>query len=56
MKHISIMLDKETIAQIDELAKRWGLPPIRHNTDVIRRCVERVWKNELSKENKEQVF
>lgn len=52
MKHISIMLDDETVAQIRDLAEQWGLPAIRHNTDVVRRCVERVWREKVSDERK----
>lgn len=44
MKQIGINLDDETIKQMQELAERWGLPDVRHNTAVISRCVERVWQ------------
>lgn len=50
MKQIGINLDDETIRQIRELALLWGLPDIRHNTDVVRRCVERVWMAEIGSE------
>lgn len=47
MKKISIHLDDETVEQMQQLAHRWGLPDVRHNTAVIQRCVERVWMLEM---------
>jgi hypothetical protein len=44
MKQISIQITDETARQIAELASRWGLPPERHNTPVVERCVERVYQ------------
>lgn len=43
MKQISIQIDNKTAEQIMKLAVIWGLPPVRHNTPVISRCIERVW-------------
>lgn len=47
MKQIGINLDDETIKQMQELAEKWGLPDVRHNTAVISRCVERIWFQEI---------
>jgi len=47
MKAISIQLDEATVDQIRELAQKWKLSDVRHNTSVISRCVERVWMLEI---------
>lgn len=47
MKHITTSLDDETVRQMRELAELWGLPEIRHNMQVIARCVERVYQQEF---------
>ena len=46
MKAISIQLADETERQLRELAALWGLPPVRHNTAVIERAIERVYQAE----------
>lgn len=43
MKNISIKLSEETRRQIAQLAAWWGESPVRHNTPVISRCVDRVF-------------
>lgn len=43
MKQISMQIDDETQKQIKELALLWGLPDQKYNTQVVLRCVERVW-------------
>ena len=49
MKQISIQLDAETIRQIADLARWWGLPPVKHNTPVISRAVERAHRDEFAR-------
>jgi hypothetical protein len=39
MKQISIQITDETARQMEKLARRWGLPPERHNTPVIERAI-----------------
>lgn len=50
MKHLSTRIDDETERQIRELAELWGLPEVRHNSQVIARCIERVWMVEFGHE------
>lgn len=47
MRHLTTSIDDETDRQIKELADLWGLPDIRHASQVISRCVERVWMLEI---------
>lgn len=47
MKQISIQITDETARQMTQLAKRWGLPPERHNTPVIERAVATVFLLEI---------
>lgn len=49
MNQFSYQADDETLRMIAKLAEWWGLPAARHNTPVIARCVERVYKNEWAK-------
>src|SRR5690554_5534436 len=39
----------KTIEQMRDLADHWGLPLERHNTDVIERCVDQVWTEEIKR-------
>ena len=48
MKAISMQIDDETARQITALAERWGLPPVRNNTAVVSRCIERVFLQEFA--------
>lgn len=50
MKHLTTHIDDETVRQMKELAELWGLPEVRHNSQVIARCVERVWMVEFGHE------
>jgi hypothetical protein len=50
MKHLTVDIDKETARQIARLAQIWGLPKTRHNSPVISRCVERIYKTEVAKQ------
>ena len=50
MKQISIQITDETARQMSALAKRWGLPPARHNTPVLERCVATVFMFEIGTE------
>jgi len=65
MKQFSYQVDDETLRMIAELAEWWGLPATRHNTQVIARCIERVYRTEVamresvkfdSKENVRDVY
>jgi len=49
MKQFSYQADDETLRMIAELAGWWGLPAARHNTQVIARCVERVYLAEAAR-------
>lgn len=40
---IGFNLDDETTRQMKDLAELWDLPPVRHATQVIATCVDRVW-------------
>lgn len=51
MKQTSVRLDDETFRQIAELAELWGLPEVRHLSQVVTRCVERVHTQEFSAED-----
>jgi hypothetical protein len=46
-KQSSIQLTEETRRQIDELAEHWGLGGQRNTTEVMTRCIERVWMLEI---------
>jgi hypothetical protein len=50
MKQISIQITDETARQMAKLAKRWGLPPERHNTPVIERAIATVFMLEIGYE------
>jgi hypothetical protein len=50
MKQISIQITDETARQIAKLAKRWGLPPERHNTPVIERAIATIFVLEIGYE------
>ncbi len=39
MPQISIQVTGETARQMADLAERWGLPRVRHNTAVVERAV-----------------
>ena len=47
MKQISIQITDETARQMAQLAKRWGLPPERHNTPVIERAIATIFLLEI---------
>ena len=47
MKQISIQITDETARQMEKLAKRWGLPPERHNTPVIERAIATMYVLEI---------
>jgi hypothetical protein len=47
MKQISIQITDETARQMAKLAKRWGLPPERHNTPVIERAIATMYVLEI---------
>ena len=42
MNQTTIQLDDETKRQMAKLAERWGLPTVRHITQVISRAVEQA--------------
>ncbi|MEO8396834.1 MAG: hypothetical protein ABI700_27820 [Chloroflexota bacterium] len=50
MKQISIQVTDETARQMEKLAKRWGLPPERHNTPVIERAISTSYLLEIGYE------
>jgi predicted transcriptional regulator len=50
MKQISIQITDETARQMARLAKRWGLPPERHNTPVIERAIATIFVLEIGYE------
>jgi hypothetical protein len=50
MKQISIQITGETARQMEKLAKRWGLPPARHNTAVIERAIATIYILEIGYE------
>jgi hypothetical protein len=50
MKQISIQITDETARQMVKLAKRWGLPPERHNTPVIERAIATIYMLEIGYE------
>lgn len=54
MNQFSYQADDETLRMIAELAGWWGLPPTRHNTQVIARCVERIHAQESAKRELEE--
>jgi len=54
MKQISIQITDETARQMARLAKRWGLPPERHNTPVIERAVATLFLLEIGYEEYNQ--
>jgi truncated hemoglobin YjbI len=56
MKQISIQITDETARQMSALAKRWGLPPTRHNTPVIERAIATVFMFEIGTEQYKQVL
>lgn len=41
--NVGFKFDDETFKQMKDLAELWGLPPVRHATQVIAACVDRVW-------------
>jgi hypothetical protein len=47
MKQISIQITDETARQMARLARRWGLPPERHNTPVIERAIAAIFMLEI---------
>lgn len=47
MKQISIQVTDETARQMEKLARRWGLPPTRHNTPVIERAIATIYILEI---------
>ena len=47
MKQISIQITNETARQIARLAECWGLPPQRHNTAVVERCINTIFMLEI---------
>jgi predicted DNA-binding protein len=47
-RQTSIQLTDETRRQIEDLATKWGLSTTRNATEVITRCIERVWTVELA--------
>ena len=47
MKQISIQVTDETARQMEKLARRWGLPPARHNTPVIERAIAAIYLLEI---------
>jgi hypothetical protein len=49
MQQFSYQADDETLRMIAELAGWWGLPPTRHNTAVVARCVEREHRREKAR-------
>ena len=50
MKQISIQITDETARQMARLARRWGLPPERHNTPVIERAIASIFMLEIGYE------
>jgi len=56
MKQISIQITDETARQMSALAKRWGLPPARHNTPVLERCVATVFMFEIGTDQYRQML
>jgi hypothetical protein len=50
MKQISIQSTDETARQMARLARRWGLPPERHNTPVIERAIASIFMLEIGYE------
>jgi hypothetical protein len=50
MKQISIQITDETARQMAKLARRWGLPPTRHNTAVIERAIATIYILEIGYE------
>lgn len=56
MKQISIQITDETARQMSALAKRWGLPPTRHNTPVIERAIATIFMFEIGTEQYKQVL
>jgi hypothetical protein len=50
MKQISIQVTDETARQMQKLARRWGLPPARHNTPVIERAIATIYILEIGYE------
>jgi hypothetical protein len=50
MKQISIQITNETARQMEKLARRWGLPPARHNTPVIERAIATIYILEIGYE------
>lgn len=49
-KQSSIQLTEETRRQIEELAELWGLAGQRNTTEVMTRCIERIWMLEIGLE------
>jgi len=56
MKQISIQITDETARQMSALAKKWGLPPTRHNTPVIERAIATVFMFEIGAEEYRQIL
>ena len=56
MKQISIQITNETARQMAALAKRWGLPPTRHNTPVIERSIATVFMFEIGTDQYRQML
>ena len=54
MKQISIQITDETARQMEKLARRWGLPPARHNTPVIERAIATIYIMEIGYEEYKQ--
>lgn len=51
MKPLSLHVDEATQRKIAELARAWGAPPLRFNTLVAVRCIERVWMEDIKLKN-----
>lgn len=49
MRQVSYQISDDTQRMIDELAGWWGLPPNRHNTPVIAKCIERIHATESAR-------
>jgi hypothetical protein len=56
MKQISIQITDETARQMSALAKKWGLPPTRHNTPVIERSIATIFMFEIGSEQYKKIL
>ena len=54
-KQSSIQLSDETRRQIDDLAEKWGLSGQRNTTEVMTRCIERIWMLEIGAQKYESL-